>query len=153
MQDDGFFQKHQVGQHLAAIFDDLAGFIYFVKDAQLNYVAFNKRLEEVFDVDDGNKILGKSDKEFLPPHLFKAIHKDDLQVIDTGESIVNRVELIPRGNGFVDWGTTTKKPLLNQHGKVCGLIGVTRPFSQGTTSLSKNEELGSALKTIHASFI
>lgn len=152
MQDDDFFQTHRVGNVLADIFDDLPGFIFFVKDADRKYVAFNQRLTTIFDEQDGAQILGKRDDDFMPPHLVKEICKDDLRVIESGESIVNRVELVPRGNGFVDWSTTTKKPLLDNKGKVCGIVGVTRPFSQGTTSLMKNEELGDALKTIHSSF-
>ena len=49
MQDRRFFQKHQVENHLATIFNDLPGFIYFVKNRELEYVAYNQRLCEIFD--------------------------------------------------------------------------------------------------------
>jgi AraC-like DNA-binding protein len=146
MQDDRFFQKNHVENHLATIFDDLPGFIYFVKDCDLRYVAWNQRLCEIFESTD---ILGKRDDDFIPPHILEDIRADDLRVLETGESIINRVELVPRGSGFVDWSTTIKKPLLNKAGNICGLIGITRPFDQGTTSLSKNDELGSALQLLH----
>ncbi len=152
MQNDDFFHTHRVSNLLADIFDDLPGFIYFVKDTDQRYVAFNKRLLDIFDVQNGADIMGKRDEHFMPPNLFKEILKDDILVLKTGKSIINRVELVPSGNGFVDWSTTTKKPLLDHSGKVCGIVGVTRPFSQGTTSLMKNKELGDSLKTIHASF-
>jgi transcriptional regulator GlxA family with amidase domain len=63
--------------------------------------------------------------------------------------MINRVELVPQGQGFLDWSITTKKPLLNHQGEICGIIGITRPFDQGTTSLRKNEELGAALERLH----
>jgi len=53
MQDDTFFQEHKVGGFLSDIFDDLAGFVYFVKDVELRYVAFNSRLNEIFDIENG----------------------------------------------------------------------------------------------------
>jgi AraC-like DNA-binding protein len=149
VQDDRFFQKNHIENHLASIFDDLPGFIYFVKNRHLRYVAYNQRLCEIFEEQD---ILGKKDDDFIPPHILDEIRKDDLRILETGESIINRVELVPRGNGFVDWSTTTKKPLLNQKGTICGIIGVTRPFDQGTTSLSMNEELGSALQLLHQQY-
>lgn len=152
MQNDDFFQTHQVSNALAGIFDDLPGFVYFVKDLDKRYVAYNKRLLDIFEVEDPAGILGKRDDDFMPPNLYKEILKDDMLVLETGESIINRVELVPGGNGFVDWSTTTKKPLQDSTGKVCGIVGVTRPFSQGTTSMRKNEELGEALDTIHQSF-
>lgn len=152
MQDDTFFQEHKVGGFLSDIFDDLAGFVYFVKDVELRYVAFNSRLNEIFDIENGREILGQKDDAFMPPHLVEEIRKDDLKILKTGESMVNRVELVPRGNGFVDWSTTTKKPLRDEAGNICGIVGVTRPFSQGTTSLFKNEELADALEIIHETF-
>lgn len=146
MQDDRFFQKNHVENHLASIFDELPGFIYFVKDRDLRYVAYNQRLCEIFESTD---ILGKRDDDFIPAHILKHIRTDDLRIIETGNPVINRVELVPRGSGFVDWSTTTKKPLLSQSGKICGIIGITRPFNQGTTSLAKNDELGSALQLLH----
>lgn len=152
MQDDQFFQKNQIGDHLAGLFDSLPGFIYFVKDRHLRYVAYNQRLLQVFNVQEDSAILGKKDDDYIPPHIMKAIRKDDLKILETGQSIINRVELVPRGNGFVDWSTTTKKPLFNAQGNICGIVGVTRPFDQGNTSLMKNEELGKALQLLNQSY-
>lgn len=146
MQDDRFFHRNHVENHLATLFDDLPGFIYFVKDRDLRYVAYNQHLCEIFAATD---ILGQRDDDFMPPHILEHIRSDDLRILETGKPVINRVELVPRGNGFVDWSTTTKKPLHNQNGDICGIIGITRPFDQGTTSLSKNEELGPALQLLH----
>lgn len=152
MQNDQFFQENEISDHLATIFDDLAGFTFFVKDTSLRYVAFNQRLLQIFGVDDGTKILGKKDDDFMPEHIVQSIREDDLNVLKTEKSILNRVELVPTGNGFVDWSTTNKKPLYNTHGKLCGIVGVTRPFSQSKASLQQSDELGSALKLMHESF-
>ncbi|MGC6426013.1 MAG: helix-turn-helix domain-containing protein [Akkermansiaceae bacterium] len=149
MQDDRFFQRNHVENHLAHIFDDLPGFIYFVKDRDLRYVAYNSRLCEIFE---DREILGKRDDDYIPPHILEHIRADDLRILETGQAVINRVELVPRGNGFVDWSTTTKKPLTNQKSEICGIIGITRPFDQGTTSLAKNEELGPALSLLQSHF-
>lgn len=152
MQDDRFFQENKIGHHIATIFDELVGFTYFVKDTELRYVAFNQRLLQLFGVDDGTAILGRKDEVFMPAHIVKSIRKDDLNILKTGKPILNRVELVPTGSGFVDWSTTNKKPLYNNKGEICGIIGVTRPFSQSTTSLQQSDELGSSLKLMHQSF-
>ena len=152
MQDDRFFQNNQIGDHLSSIFDDLTGFTFFVKDTQLRYVAFNQRLLHLFGVDDGTQILGKTDADFIPSHIMKEIRKDDLRIIETGHSILNRIELVPSGSGFVDWATTTKKPLYNTRGELCGIFGVTRPFGQSNATLQQNNELGASLKLMHQSF-
>lgn len=152
MQNDQFFQDNHISDHLSTIFDDLVGFTFFVKDIELRYVAFNKRLLTIFGVDDGTEILGNKDEDFMPDHIVNTIREDDHEILKTGKSILNRVELVPTGNGFVDWSTTNKKPLYNTQGKICGIIGVTRPFSQSNASLQQSDELGSALKLMHESF-
>lgn len=152
MQDDVFFQENNIGHNIATIFDELAGFTYFVKDADLRYVAFNQSLLRLFGVDDSTQVLGKKDEDFMPDHIVKSIRKDDLKILKTGESVLNHIELVPTGNGFVDWSTTTKKPLPNDRGEICGIIGVTRPFSQSKASLQQSDELGPALEIMHRSF-
>ena len=152
MQDDRFFQRHQVGHHIATIFDEIPGFVYFIKDTDLRYVAYNQRLCEIFNVDDPAEILGQRDDPYMPRHILEFIREDDLRILEQGKAVVNRVELVPRGTGFVDWSTTTKKPLVDQDGKICGIIGVTRPFGQGNTTLRQNEELGPALALLHENY-
>jgi len=152
MQDDQFFQKNNIHDHVSGIFDDLTGFTYFVKDKELRYVAFNKRLELIFNVKDGSEILGKTDADFMPSHIMRDIRADDLKILNTEQAILNRIELVPTGNGFVDWSTTIKKPLYNKTGKLCGIIGVTRPFTQSKTALQQSNELGPALEQMHQSF-
>ena len=152
MQDDRFFQRHQVGHHIATIFDEIPGFVYFIKDLDLRYVAYNQGLCEIFNVSDPTEILGQPDDPYMPRHILEFIREDDLRILETGESVVNRIELVPRGTGFVDWSTTTKKPLLDDSDKICGIIGVTRPFERGSTTLRKNEELGAALQLLHEHF-
>jgi len=154
MQDDRFFKKHFVGDHLASLFDDIPGFTYFVKDRELKYVAYNNRLQEIFKVQNIEDILGKRDEDFFPASLINVIREDDIKILTTGESIINRVELVPRstGVGLVDWTTTTKKPLYNQEGEICGIVGVTRPFDRGNTALDVNEDLGEAIAHIQEHF-
>ncbi|NWK54621.1 helix-turn-helix transcriptional regulator [Verrucomicrobiaceae bacterium N1E253] len=152
MHDDQFFQKNKLGDHVASIFDDLAGFTYFIKDTKLRYVAFNQRLKLIFNVDHGSEILGKTDADFMPEHIMLNIRADDLNILNSEKPILNRIELVPTGNGFVDWSATNKKPLYTTEGKLCGIVGVTRPFNQSNATLSQNRELGPALEMMHRSF-
>ena len=40
----------------------------------------------------------------------------------------------------------------SKDGEICGIIGVTRPFGQGNTTLRQNEELGPALTLLHENY-
>ncbi len=154
MFDECFFKKNFIGNHLASLFDDIPGFTYFIKDRELKYVAYNNRLQEIFKVESLEEILGKGDEDFFPANLVSNIRKDDLMILNTGQSIINRIELVPRSSsaGLVDWTTTTKKPLYNQHNEICGIVGVTRPFDQGNTTLDVQSDLGEAVSHMQAHF-
>ena len=96
VQDDHFFQENEFSDPVSSIFDDLAGYTFFVKDIKFRYVLFNKRLLNLFGVEDGSQVLGKRDGDFVPLHIMEEWHKDDLHIIETGKSIHNRTRPVRR---------------------------------------------------------
>lgn len=142
MHDAAFFQKHDIGGYLGDLFDNMPGFLYFVKDTRLRMVALNRRLADTIDVEDKQLILGMTDHDCLPHHLADIYREDDLKVINTGQAMINKVELVTQGNGLVDWSTTTKSPIMDGQGVVRGLVGITRPFQGGITALQADGEMG-----------
>jgi len=152
MHDDDFFQNNGLGDYIALVFDDLPEFLYFVKDTNLRLVAINDRLARKIEVEDKRSIIGMTDYDYLPKHMADAYKEDDLWVLEHGESIRGKVELVTRGKGFVDWSRTTKSPLRNREGEVVGIIGVTCPFERGVSGREAQDSLGVALTMMHESF-
>lgn len=151
MKDESFFQKHQLADHGESIFEHLPGFLYFVKDTNLRFVAMNQRLCEKIG-SPAEEILGKTDHDFFPPTRADAFAKDDRHVLETGEPITNKIELVPRSKGFVDWSTTTKVPLRDTSGKIVALAGTTRPFASGVSGIDIDSELGDVMKYLKENF-
>ncbi|MFT5882582.1 MAG: AraC-like DNA-binding protein [Crocinitomicaceae bacterium] len=152
MKNLAFFSKHQLIDHGEGLFDHLPGFLYFVKDTELRFVSANRRLAKKLGVSNPEDLLGKKDSDFFPPGQANAYAKDDLLVLETGMPMYNKVELVPRGKGFVDWSTTTKIPLSDSDGKVVAIAGTTRPFSTGTSAIDIHSELGVPLNAMHERF-
>ncbi len=152
MTNDDFFQKNKLFHSAVDLFEELPGFLYFVKDASLRLVAVNTRLAEKIDVSDQRSILGMTDYDYLPAHMADAYKEDDEWILANNKAIKNKVELVTRGNGLVDWSTTTKTPLRDPEGNVCGIMGVTRPFETGVTGIQTNEELGRAIELMQTKF-
>ena len=75
--------------------------------------------------------MGKVDREIFPPELAEKYRADDTQVIESGEPLIEIVELFPNRLGEPEWFTTDKIPLLDQSGQVAGLCGMVRSF-EGT---------------------
>lgn len=151
MHDAAFFQKHDVEGYLGDLFDSMPGFLYFVKDTNFRLVAFNQRLAGAIEVEDKRSILGMTDHDYLPGHLADNYRIDDVQVLKTGEPVVNKVELVSRGRGFVDWSTTTKVPLVDSAGVIRGLVGVARPFETGISGIQIVGEMAPALDAMKKS--
>ncbi|GAA5494404.1 HTH-type transcriptional activator RhaS [Rubritalea halochordaticola] len=151
MKDLSFFHENQLTDHGESLFEHLPGFLYFVKDKDLRFVAVNNRLCEKIGA-PAEEILGKTDYDFFPPSRADAFAKDDRQVLETGVPIHNKVELVPRGKGFVDWSSTTKVALRNQSGEIIAVAGTTRPFASGLSGIDIDSELGDVLKHMRENF-
>lgn len=152
MSDNDFFRQNNLPDHGESLFDHIAGFLYFVKDQQCRFVAVNQRLVEKLGAKDKSEIIGKTDYDFFPSPMADAYAKDDLHILKTGEPLLNKVELVPRGGGFVDWSTTTKIPLRSPNGTIKAIAGATRPFATGLSGIDIDSELGSTLEEMKKNF-
>lgn len=100
----------------------------FIKDLQSRYILVNNKVLELFGVIPREKIVGKSDKELLPPE--DALHniRDDQEVFETGKQKDFVKKNTIAGKGY--WFHVTKIPLRGDEGKIIGLIGVARDVTE-----------------------
>lgn len=152
MTDHNFFTTNGLQDHGEGLFDHIEGFLYFVKDTEFRFVALNQRLVEKLGFQDASDVIGKTDYDFFSIPMADAYAKDDRAILKTGKPILNKVELVPRGGGFVDWSTTTKIPLRTADGTIKAIAGATRPFESGTSGIDTDQELGSALEVMKTQF-
>lgn len=152
MTPEDFFARHGLMDHGEGLFDELEGFLYFVKDTQLRFVALNQQLVKKLGFEHAGEIIGKTDYDFFPPSMADAFTRDDRSILETGQPILNKVELVPRGGGFVDWSTTTKIPLRNAQGEIKAIAGVTRPYASESFGKDTDLELGPIIREMKERF-
>lgn len=152
MKSENFFIQNDLADHGEGLFDHIEGFLYFVKDSELRFVALNQRLVEKLGFKHSREVIGKTDYDFFSPSMADAYVQDDRAIFKTGKPILNKVELVPRGGGFVDWSITTKIPLRASDGKIKAIAGATRPFTSGTFGIDIDRELGPTLQSMKAHF-
>lgn len=109
-------------------------FIYF-KDSEARFQRVSKRFCDFFELDKED-IIGKTDLELFPEEVAKQTYSEDLQVIKTGKSIINKEE-----NAKGTWVLTTKMPRFDKNGKIVGLFGISRDI---TDRKKAEEELKSS---------
>jgi AraC-like DNA-binding protein len=74
--------------------------------------------------------VGQTDKDIFPDEIAHTFLSDDQRVLDTGESILNKMELVTRRAGGIEWRMTSKVPLFNTRGKLVGTSGISRRLDQ-----------------------
>ncbi|WOO40194.1 AraC family transcriptional regulator [Rubellicoccus peritrichatus] len=135
-----FLEKLQPGQMLEALFDSIPGAFYFVKNLDGRFITCSLSFAKTMGAKSVEEVIGKNDHDFSAKFLADAFVKDDKRVIETGRSIINRVELVPNENSL-DWLSTTKIPLYDKDGSIIGLAGITRKTSDSDELYQDHPEM------------
>jgi len=112
---------------LRALIDNLPDFIY-AKDADCRFLLANAAVAEHMGTSPA-QLLGKTDFAFFPQELAKLYCEDERAVMRSGKPLINREEagLDAKGNHITI--LTTKVPLLDEQGRVIGILGIGRDIS------------------------
>ena len=116
------------------MFDVLPDVRFFIKNLQGRYVFASQTLLDAHGFADPEAIIGQTDHDFIPAWLADHYVRDDRKVL-AGAAIRNRIELVIRLDGMPTWHSTSKLPLHNVRGKICGLAGVSRDLGEATRTL------------------
>jgi PAS domain S-box-containing protein len=71
-----------------------------------------------------DEVLGKTALELFPSNAGVGIYKEDLRVIQTGEPVINREDLLVNRAGEQRWLLVSKIPLRDEQGRITGLVGI-----------------------------
>lgn len=117
------FKELKKVEHL---FDGLEDLVYFIKDKEGRYISVNDTLVERLGAKSKEEILGKAALQVFPDSLGREFSLQDLNVIETGVGIREKLELHLYEDGSQGWALTNKEPILNDAKEVIGISGVSR---------------------------
>ncbi|MGJ8644199.1 MAG: helix-turn-helix domain-containing protein [Luteolibacter sp.] len=124
---------------LLSLLSGLPDVLCWVKDTKLRAVWVNPTVADYVNL-RMEEIIGKTDMEIYPNELAINFEKDDMHVIQTGEGIVGKIELLVNRFGTVEWRKISKLPVKNAEGKVIGTTGISIPFDNAEESLPSEYE-------------
>ena len=126
---DGLLRRDDVSM-FEVIFQPLLDVYFYVKDIDGHWISCNTASLDLLNKTKVSQVIGQREESFFPEQIAKDIRADDLTILNSAESVIERTELITNNFGELIWVTTTKVPVFNKNDQVIGLMGVTRPLTQ-----------------------
>ena len=124
-----FIKEMQPGQIALGLFQALPDVIFWIKDHSHKLLFVNQAYGELW----GNSpdwFVGKTDADLNADELANVYRQDDIRVTTSGEPMHNKMELVTRRAGGVEWRLTSKIPLYGKEGELIGTAGVSRRLNQ-----------------------
>lgn len=118
------------------IFEHLSGVMLFAKDLDGRFIMANQAFAARFGFKNVQELLGKNDTHTCSsPELISHYIKKDREVIESGKPQPGIIELFPNENGEHVWYETTKIPLWDHEGKICGVCGIIKSYEDTKASI------------------
>jgi len=113
---------------MRALMNNIPDQIYF-KDLESRFLQINSSVAEVLGISTPAGAIGKTDFDFFREDDAKKFRADDESVMNSGKTLVDRVEQA-QIKSAVKWMSTTKAPVFDAAGKVIGLVGISRDITE-----------------------
>jgi len=108
--------------------DNISDSIYF-KDKEKRFIRVN-RIKAEHSGASPEAMIGKTDFDFFPKEIAMQSFADDDHIIESGRSIVDKIEKIIHLDKREYWASVTKVPWYDEEGRITGVIGITRDITQ-----------------------
>jgi diguanylate cyclase (GGDEF)-like protein/PAS domain S-box-containing protein len=98
----------------------------YIKDRDSRFIRVNATVSKHFGFSDAIDLVGKTDFDLFPEEEARRYFAEEQQVMETGASVLNRLDRHPHENGGEMWILTSLAPIRNERDTVVGVIGTSR---------------------------
>ncbi|MBW3669875.1 MAG: AraC family transcriptional regulator [Actinobacteria bacterium] len=138
---------------LVELFDGLPNVMFCVKDCEGRYVRVNQAFADRSGRATPAAVVGLRACDLFPPELAASYEAQDRQVLVTGRSVRNQLELILRPDGSPGWFVTNKVVLRDERGRAAGIAAVSLDLQaapSGGVSLDRVATVIEVIRTRYA---
>ena len=128
------------------LFDCLTDVVFFIKDAGGRYVVVNDTLARRCGAERKSDLIGRTPSQVLGAALGASYEKQDLAVLETGEPILNQLELHIYPNRSIGWCMTNKRALRGDDGALAGVAGISQDLRAPDMNHEDYAQLQSAIE-------
>ena len=126
---ESFVSTLRPGQIALGLFEALPDVLFWIKDRESRFVFVNLAFSDLVRRPP-EEFLGKTDSDIFPNEIARTFLRDDQRVFETGEPILNKMELVTRKAGGIEWRMTSKVPLFSTESMLVGTSGISRRLDQ-----------------------
>lgn len=120
----------QRGRALMNVILDNSPDSIFLIDHQSQMLLVNRAEARMMGLDDPAAAVGKTVFDLHPPDRAALYYASEQAVMAAGEVVRDKLETLIDEDGSQRWFSATKVPLKDEHGKVAGMLGVSRDITE-----------------------
>ncbi|MBI1258880.1 MAG: PAS domain S-box protein [Chloroflexi bacterium] len=130
---------------LRMVIDNIPVAVY-VKDTKGRFLVVNPMLITNFGLSDARDVLGKTDFDLHPFEQAQVFFNDEQKLMETGEAIIEKDEMISTPVSGEQFVVSTKLPLFGADGEITGLIGMNYDVTERKRNLEQIQRLNLELE-------
>ncbi|HEY9283227.1 MAG TPA: ATP-binding protein, partial [Pyrinomonadaceae bacterium] len=113
---------------MQALMDNIPDAIYF-KDTEGRFTRVNRHAPYRANLSP-EEVIGKTDFDFFVAEHARAAYEDEQRIVRTGVPVVDKEEREVYPDGSTTWLSTTKAPIVDEAGRVTGIVGISRDITE-----------------------
>ena len=137
---------------LEQLFDHTPDIAFFIKDTAGRYLVVNDSLVERHGLRGKSQMLGRRPSDVCPGDFGRIPAEQDATVLRTGRPIIERLELHWNTPHKPVWCLTTKLPMRDASGAVCGIIGISKDVRAPMPAKEIPAEIAAAMRHLETEF-
>ena len=145
-----FLARIGPGEPIRELFEHLPGVFFFAKDRDSRMMCTSRATSERLGCQSEMEVVGRTDSDFYPKELASKFLLDDQQVINSGQALIDKVEIGYNKQRMLDWIVTSKFPLRDFSGKIIGLIGMFRSYEGSRKLLLPYSQISEVVEYIRS---
>lgn len=124
----------------------------FVRDRDHHYITANKAYQESLGLKSVEEIEGRSPSEFFEPDFWKVVRAEDERIMNSGDTILNKMEYDATNQNEKRWVVVSKVPLYGPERRIEGIVGITHDINEQKVAEEESRRLGALLSEKNEQF-
>lgn len=147
-----FMQAVAEPLYIESMFDAMPDIVFSIKDTEGRYVAISEACVERCGLNHKQQALGKTAYDLFPSHMADRYTEQDKQLFNSGQPLLDSLDLTMFNHKQDGWCLTNKYPLRNHAGEVVGLACISKDLIEPSKDGFVDENLAQTIDYVRAHY-